>query len=65
MPGMTDEKPLGPFTLTPARITLLILGVLAIVMITGALLGGVANYAELGQSAASSSQQPAAPSSAS
>ena len=53
---MTDQKPLGPFTLTPARITLLALGVLAIVLITGAILGGVANYAMLKQTAGASSE---------
>ena len=41
---MTEPKPIGPFTLTPARIILLAMGALAIFSIVGALLGGVANY---------------------
>lgn len=45
--GMTDTKPTGPFTLTPPRILLLVLGAIALVYIVGALMGGVANYAEL------------------
>lgn len=56
---MADPKPLGPFTLTPPRILILVLGVVAIVMIVGAILGGVGNYATL-RDAASSSSQPTA-----
>lgn len=54
------DKPLSPFVLTPARITLLILGVFAIIMIAGGIFGGVANYALLKQGAAeqSSSEAP-------
>ena len=44
---MTDTKPTGPFTLTPPRIMLLVLGAIAVIYIVGALMGGVANYAEL------------------
>jgi hypothetical protein len=52
---MSDQKPLGPFTLTPARITILLLGVLALVMIVGALAGGVTNYQILREATPSSS----------
>jgi hypothetical protein len=55
---MSDDKPLGPFTMTPARITLLVLGVLALVMIIGAILGGVGNYQTLRDAASSVSQPP-------
>ncbi|MEO6012592.1 MAG: hypothetical protein ABIQ30_03270 [Devosia sp.] len=63
---MTDQKPIGPFTLTGPRTLLLALGLLAIVMITGAILGGVGNYqdlrdardAALSSSAMGSSSQP-------
>ena len=51
---MPDVKPIGPFTLTPPRIMILVLGVLALVMIVGALLGGVGNYQTLRESVASS-----------
>ena len=53
---MTDNKPLSPFTLTPPRILILVLGILAIVMITGGILGGVGNYQQLRESTASSSE---------
>lgn len=42
-----DKKPIGPFTLTPPRILLLVLGAIALTYIIGALLGGVANYNDL------------------
>ena len=54
---MTDQKPLGPFTLTPPRITILVLGVLALVMIIGAIAGGVGNYQALREAASSSSAE--------
>ena len=44
---MTDPAPLRPFKLTPPRILILVLGVLAVVMIIGALMGGVGNYQAL------------------
>ena len=56
-----DKKPIGPFTLTPPRILLLVLGALALTFIIGGIMGGVANYDELKQSrdgALSSSSQP-------
>jgi hypothetical protein len=56
---MADPTPLGPFTLTPARITLLVLGVLALVMIAGAILGGVGNYKTLREAASSAASAPA------
>src|SRR5262249_40196423 len=55
---MTDQKPIGPFTLTPARITILILGVLALAMIIGAISGGVTNYQLLRESVPSASAGP-------
>lgn len=42
-----DKKPIGPFTLTPPRILLLLLGAIALTYIIGALMGGVANYNDL------------------
>ena len=39
---MTDQKPIGPFTLTPPRILLLVLGALALTFIIGGIMGGVA-----------------------
>ena len=62
MSNTPENKPLGPFTLTPARITLLALGALAIIMIVGALMGGVANLQILRDArdaALSSAQAPA------
>jgi hypothetical protein len=44
-----DKKPTGPFTLTPPRILLLVLGALALTFIIGAITGGVANYDTLKQ----------------
>ena len=44
---MTDPKPPGPFTLTPPRILLLVLGALALTLIIGAITGGVTNYQDL------------------
>lgn len=44
---MTDPAPLSPFKLTPQRILILVLGVLALVMIIGAIAGGVGNYQAL------------------
>ena len=46
---MTDTKPSGPFALTPGRIMLLVFGIIALVYIVGALLGGVENYDQLKQ----------------
>jgi hypothetical protein len=43
---MTDQRP-SPFTLTRARIILLVLGALAVTMIIGAIMGGVSNYNDL------------------
>ena len=51
---MTDQPPLSPFKLTGPRILILVLGVLAVVMIVGALLGGVSNYQVLKEANASS-----------
>jgi hypothetical protein len=45
-----DNKPVGPFTLTPPRIMLLVLGALALTFIIGGIMGGVANYDALKQS---------------
>lgn len=60
---MTDQQPISPWKLNPARITLLVLGVLAILMILGAVLGGVQNYQILHEAVSSapsaSSSQPA------
>ena len=44
-----DKKPIDPFTLTPPRILLLVLGALALTFIIGGIMGGVANYDELKQ----------------
>ena len=48
--AMADPTPLSPFALTPARILILALGVLALVMIIGAIMGGVGNYQALRES---------------
>jgi hypothetical protein len=63
---MTDNKPISPFTLTPPRILILVLGALAITMIIGAILGGVGNYQQLrdARDATLSSSEAAASSSA-
>lgn len=53
---MSDDKPIGPFTLTRSRIILLILGALAVVLIIGAISGGVGNYQALRESASSSAE---------
>lgn len=60
---MTDPAPLSPFKLTPPRILILVLGVLAVAMIIGALTGGVGNYQALREAnqAATSSQASSAP----
>jgi hypothetical protein len=58
---MPDQKPLGPFTMTPARITILALGLLALVMIAGALLGGVGDFELLREAAPSSQASSSAP----
>ena len=47
---MHDQKPLSPYTLTPPRIMLLVLGALALTFIIGGIMGGVANYDALKQS---------------
>lgn len=52
---MTDQQPISPWKLNPARITLLVLGVLAILMILGAVLGGVQNYQILHEAVSSAS----------
>jgi hypothetical protein len=60
---MTDQPP-SPFTLTRARIIILVLGALAVTMIIGAIMGGVSNYQTLRDardaalSSAESSSQP-------
>jgi hypothetical protein len=59
---MTDQQPLSPWKLTPPRILILVLGILALFMIVGALTGGVTNLEilkESGGSSAPSSSQPA------
>jgi hypothetical protein len=61
---MTDPAPPGPFKLTPPRILILVLGVLALVMIIGAIAGGVGNYQalrEANQDAGSASASSSAP----
>ncbi len=53
---MTDQQPpTSPWQLNPARITLLVLGVLAILMILGAVFGGVQNYEILHEAVSSAS----------
>jgi hypothetical protein len=52
---MTDQPPQSPFKLNPARITILILGALALIMIIGGIFGGVSNYQQLRESASSAS----------
>lgn len=51
---MTDQPPLSPWTLTRPRILILVLGVIAIAMIIGSLLGGVSNYQLLKEATPSS-----------
>jgi hypothetical protein len=53
---MTTEPPISPWKLTPPRILLLVLGVLAIVLIIGSLTGGLGNYERLKESVPSSSE---------
>ncbi len=49
---MTDpQPPLSPWAMTPARITILVLGVLAVLFIVGGIMGGVSNYQALHESA--------------
>jgi hypothetical protein len=61
---MTDQKPIGPFTLTPPRIMLLVLGALALTFIIGGIMGGVGNYDLLKQARDESLSSSAAASSA-
>ena len=60
---MTDQQPSSPWKLNPARITILVLGILAILMIIGGIFGGVQNYEILHEAVSSassaSSSQPA------
>jgi hypothetical protein len=56
---MTTEPPISPFKLTPQRILILVLGVLAIVFIIGGIMGGVGNYQALRESVPSSSSSAA------
>lgn len=59
---MSDTPPQSPFTLTPARITLLIIGALAVITILAALSGGLSNYQLVKQGATEqSSSQPPSP----
>ena len=58
-----DNKPVGPFTLTPPRILLLVLGALALTFIIGGIMGGVANYDALKEARDDASASPAAESS--
>lgn len=45
-----DPKPIGPLTLTPSRIVILLMGALALTyIIAGTLGGGVSNYNDLKQ----------------
>jgi len=55
---MSDDKPIGPFTLTRQRVLLLVLGAVALIFILGSLMGGLTNYQEL-RDAASSAAEPA------
>lgn len=41
---MTEEKPISPWKITPARILLLILGALIVLYTISALMGGLTNY---------------------
>ncbi len=58
---MPDQKPLSAWTMTPARITIVVLGVLAVVMIVSAISGGVANFAILQQANTDASASSSAP----
>lgn len=55
-----DNKPVGPFTLTPPRILLLVLGAIALTFIIGGIMGGVANYQELREARDAASSEAAA-----
>jgi hypothetical protein len=45
---MPDQQPpTSPFAMNPARITILVLGVLALVLIVGTIMGGLSNYQTL------------------
>ncbi|HEY0853618.1 MAG TPA: hypothetical protein VGD86_02225 [Devosia sp.] len=46
-----EDKPIGPWKLTPGRIVILILGVLLVLYTASALLGGLSNYQTLRDSA--------------
>lgn len=48
---MTDEKPISPWKLTPGRIIILLFGVLIIVYVASALMGGLGNYQALREAA--------------
>ncbi len=48
---MTDEKPISPWKLTPGRIIILLFGVLIVVYVASALMGGLGNYQALRESA--------------
>jgi hypothetical protein len=61
---MSDPAPLSPFKLTPPRILILVLGALALVMIIGAIAGGVGNYQALREANQASSSAAASSSSA-
>lgn len=52
---MTTEPPISPFKLTPPRILILVLGILALIFIIGGIMGGVGNYQALRESVPSSS----------
>lgn len=52
---MTTEPPISPFKLTPPRVLILVLGILALVFIIGGIMGGVGNYQALRESVPSSS----------
>lgn len=51
-PLMSEQKPISPWTLTPGRILILIMGVLLIVYTASALMGGLSNYQALRDAAA-------------
>lgn len=50
-----QQPPVSPWAMNPARITLLVLGVLALLMIAGGIFGGLSNYEALSDAASSSS----------
>jgi hypothetical protein len=53
---MPDPKPASPFALNPARIIILVLGILAVIFIVGSIMGGLSNYQLLRESASSSAE---------